>query len=361
MSQVASTRSVGTLSSTPSYDSMRSAAKQSEYSHPLYSASASSKDNIIITMIELEESRFSSCSSSPNSSCESLNAFPTPSNLTSRCSTTPSALSAALSSRSSYRSSRSSSCPNSRYVDDHYPLITGVAQYGNFVVDTVLDMAAAYNQYIRAINSCFNHAMSISADEIPDFLFFNQTLFNVLSQHLQAESQYLQPLLHRPVADRRVAIRRTISIYDDEVFMASFQAWANYTHNQMNMHIYSGDELQAHINSFAPRLVQHLHDQVAQLNDLVADGILLPQHFRKIWSCFEDTFSNTLDLYTDAALLVGCQDRHFTINGHKSEQNFPKLARGATTMVKKWHSRRYDGAWRYCSSDFSGKRRALSV
>lgn len=350
MEYASSQRSGSVLSEAPSYESLKFRQQIPRYSHPLYSPLSKSKDNVVVYTYEIGESKFSSTSSSPNSSCVSLVA-----------SATPSALSAALSSNSSIRTARSASCFTSRYADDHYPLISSVSQYTAHVAAPILDMAHAYNTYIRAINSCFNHAMFVDASEISNFLFFNQTLFNVLSQHLQTELQYLHPLLHRPMSEHQPSQRRSISIHDDNLFAASFQAWGNFIHDQSTQMIYSGDELQAHINSFAPRLVQHLHDGVSQLNDLVVDGILMAEHLSKIWSSFEDTLANSLDRYTDAALLVGCHDRQFTVNGKRSEQHFPKLPTGATTMIKKWHSRRHDSAWRYCSSDFSGRRRFLSL
>lgn len=361
MEYASSQRSGSVLSEAPSYESLKCRQQAPRYSHPLYSATSKSKDNVVVYAYELEESKFSSTSSSPNSSCISLVTSAAKQSQSTRASAAPSALSAALSSNSSIRTARSASCFTSRFADDHYPLISSISQYTAHVAAPLLDMAHAYNTYIRAINSCFNHAMFVDASEISDFLFFNQTLFNVLSQHLQTEQQYLQPLLHRPASDRQPLFRRSLSIHEDNLFVASFQAWGNFIHDQSTQMVYSGDELQAHINSFAPRLVQHLHDGVAQLNELVFDGILMSEHLAKIWSKFEETLANGLDRYTDAALLVGCHDRNFTINGRRSEQHFPKLPTGATTMIKKWHSRRHDSAWRYCSSDFSGRRRFLSL
>lgn len=103
-------------------------------------------------------------------------------------------------------------------------------------------------------------------------------------------------------------------------------------------------------------LVQHLHGEVSDLNALVSDGVLTPNHLARIWSKAADTMSAHLGLYTDAALLVGCHDRDFTVNGHRADQEYPRLSMGTTTMIKKWHSRKYSGAWRFCPSDFSGKR-----
>lgn len=357
---VCSNRSSATPSDAPSYESLKSISSRgkADYSHPLYSATPQKRIAINITSCELEESRFSSCSTSPSSSSESLNTFPAPGRY-SRLSAAPSALSTVLSASSSTRSSRPASSASSRFADEHYPLISSVVTAGKLTDFVVLEMAHAFNQYIRALNSCYNYSLTIDDDEVPDFLFFNQTLFNILSQHLKVDQQCLQPLLHRPVSSRCNS-KKSLSIYDDDRFHASLHAWANYIHDSATIQYFSGDELQAHICSFAPTLVQHLHYEVAQLNSLVNEEILMPAHLSKIWSKFEETLSDKFDLYTDAALLVGCRDRYFTVNGQRSEQRFPRLPLGSTMMIKKWYTRKYDGAWRYCSSDFRGRRRVIN-
>lgn len=352
MADATSIRSSAALSKASSHESLKSntSKRSASYFHPLYST-------VQIQDVDhgFEESRFSSCSTSPNSSCESLNAFTTPQNDGSRLS----AATSPLSTCSSNRSSRPTSQAGSRYADDHYPLITTVSAAGNSVHSSVMDMAHAFNIYIRAINSCYNHALTIDEASISDFMFFNQTLFNILSQHLKAEQRYLQPFLHKPLLHPQSATRKDVSIFEDYSFRASFHAWANSIHDPATEQMFSGEALQARISRFAPMLVQHLHDEVAHFNTLVIQGTLLPEHLSKVWSKFEDAMSASLDLYTDAALMVGCHDRHFTINGQRGEQKFPRLPMGTTTMVKKWHSRRYEGAWRFCSSDFSGKRRVV--
>lgn len=351
-----------TLSSAPSLQSLRSTSsgRQASFSHPLYSLPVEHKDITVITEHELV-SRFSSCSSSPNSSCESFHTIDPQSlrgSIASNLSVTPSSFSGSQSRSSSRRTSRSTS---SRYADDHYPLITAIPIANKPVHTSLVEMAHSYNTYIRAINSCYNNAMVIDDDEVSDYLFFAQTLFNILSLQLKTDQQYLEPLLHRPVLHPRVAARKTVSIHDNLTFRSSFHAWATCVHDPASLRYFSGAEVQAYMSTFAPILVQHLHDTVYSLNTLITQGTLIPDHMSKIWCRMEESRAAALDLYTDVALLVGCHDRHFTINGQRAEQRFPQLPLGTTTMVKKWHSRRHDGAWRFCSSDFSGKRRLITA
>lgn len=347
-----------TLSKTSSSGSLRSTCSMSRagYSHPLYRARSEKHEAVTITTIEVEESRFSSCSTSPNSSSESLNALSIP--ISSQLSELPFLLPTAVSGRGSTHSLRSASQASSRYADDHYPLINTV-ETSKPAISSILDMAHAYNTYIRAINSCHNHANTIGTDEVAGFLFFNQTLYNILSQHLKSDQEYLQRLVRNPLVLSQI-FGNSISIHDDRTFQTSFHAWGQYIHDPHVHRKFSHSALQAHISAFGSRLVQHLHDEVFQLSALVDEEVLLPEHLSHIWTKFEKTLSAKLDMWTDKALLVGCQDRHFSVNGQRREQNFPRLPLGTATMVRLWHSRRHSGAWmRYCSSDFSGKRRVV--
>lgn len=326
------------------------------YSHVLYQKQ-SPKNTILVTSCDIEESRWSSCSTSPTSSCESLEQFPLPPS--SRLSATPSALSAALSAYSGTQGSRPSSYSSSRYADDHYPLIMKVKTPDGAVQSTILDIAHCFNAYIRAINSCYNHALGVTDGDLTDFLFFNQTLYNILSQHFELDRQHLRPLLHRPTASPYLAAQDA-ELYNDATFQSAFTIFGQYIHDKDAPAVLERQHYQALISTFAPRLVQHLHNQVEQLNALVSDNILMPEHLCKIWCNFAESLSSKLDLHTDAALLLGCQDRDFRINGKRAEYNFPRLPMGTATMVKKWHSRRHEGAWIFCSSNFSGRRRVIS-
>ena len=328
----------------------------------MYSVPLKKQLQVCVTTYEIEESRFSSCSTSPSSSCGSLTVGTRSQRQhnMSHLSATPSVLSDSLSRSSSDRSSTASFSTGSRYADDHYPLIASITATSDRVHGTILDMAQAYNTIIRAVNSCYNHALTVEDDKIADYLFFSQTLFNVLSQQLKVDRRYLQSLLHRPVIHPRLAVRKTMSIHDDRIFEAAFYAWANYIHDSASEQFFSGEDVQSRMSTFAPILVQHLHDEVYRLNSLVNDNILMLEHLVKIWSNYEQALSGTLDLYTDAALLLGCHDRTFTINGQRAEQKFPRLPMGTNTMIRRWRSRRHEGAWRFCSSNFSGKRRVMS-
>lgn len=324
------------------------------YSHTLYQ-NQPAKD---ITRYQVEESRWSSCSTSPSSSCESFDHFPLPPS--SRLSATSSALSTALSTYSSAQSSRPSSYSSSRYADDHYPLITRVKAANLAPHTLIIDIAHSFNVYIRAINSCYNHAVAVEEEQLSDFLFFNQTLYNILSQHFELGRQHLRPLLHRPASSPYLAAKATI-LYDDATFQSAFDSWARYIHDKATTSTFSGVQYRSFLSAFAPQLVQHLHNEVEQLNALVINKIFMPEHLCKIWSHFVESLSSKLDLHTDAALLLGCHDKDFKINDKRSEHNFPRLSMGTTTMIKKWHSRRHHGAWTYCSSDFSGKRRLIDM
>lgn len=356
MATLTFSRSSAALSDASSVSSSKSgnSRRRAAYSHPLYHSQqmrcnpSEPKPDDHFDFI----SRFSSCSTSPNSSSESLDVISISSQ---RQSVTSSPLIGAA-RPASIRSNKSTASTYLKYADEHYPLITSIV---NARENTIIPMAHAYNTYIRALNSCYNYASTITEEQIADFLFFNQTLFNILSLHLKFEQQYILPLLHTPLPESRGAVRKTMLINENQPFTNAFRSWASYIHAPLTCENFSSDVIKSQIKIFAPILVQHLHDEVSNLNALVSNGVLISKHLDRIWSKVTDSMTDSLDLYTDVALLVGCQDKEFTINGHHNEQEYPKLSMGTATMVKKWHSRKYSGAWKFCSSDFGGRRRLI--
>jgi len=219
-------------------------------------------------------------------------------------------------------------------------------------------MAHAYNTYIRALNSCYNHAAIVSPKQVSDFLLFNQTLFNILSLHLKLEQQHILPLLLSPIQHPQPPVQSPISITTNQIFNTAFHSWATYIHHPTTTSSFSAQYIQTQISVFAPLIVQHLHNQITNLNDLVLPKNLLS----RTWTQFTTAISANLDLHTDAALLIGCHDKEFTINGSlRAEQEFPRLSAVMGVVVRKWYSRRYGGAWRFCSSDFCGRRRLINT
>lgn len=328
------------------------------YSHPLYRASGydTSVENFPEYVDTDLVSRFSSCSTSANSSQESLNSVL----YQTEKSTNPSSVCSRNSSATKHSELQTFTHITHHYADDHYPLITScdILDSSSTALSTLHAMAHAYNTFVRAINSAYNHAMSTSHSQLADYLLYNQTLFNLLSQHTRAQQQYIRPLTG-PITPPSLFRHSRSDEEQDAINAAALEAWAEYIHDPSTASSYSGSYMRLLLSSFAPGFVQNLHCQVSVMASKVLSKEVNTAQIQKTWEKYQEVFIQNLDLYTDVALLLGCHDRHFTIEGETIKEEWPQLRTGQNTMVKKWYSRRHRGAWEFCPSDFSGQRRII--
>ncbi|KAK6385611.1 hypothetical protein LTS17_001181 [Exophiala oligosperma] len=249
-----------------------------------------------------------------------------------------------------------------RFADDHYPLITTI--HPETVPDYVpinhaalwcaRQMAQIHNIMIRALNSAWNHAVGIqpSTREAEDFLFFNQQICSTLEHHHRTEDEYffptLEAILGRPSAIEKIAkahesFAEGLAIYQKYVFLTKASE-------------YNGVTLKHIIEAFAPDLIQHLHDEIPAL---VALHVLDSKTVMKVWKSSEQLPARYSDVYVLAPWMLGCQDKSFTIDGHKAD--FPEMPWVVEFVAKGWFARRHAGAWRFCPSDLNGRRRQIYV
>ncbi|KIW94935.1 uncharacterized protein Z519_04915 [Cladophialophora bantiana CBS 173.52] len=249
-----------------------------------------------------------------------------------------------------------------RYVDDHYPLIT-TTHLENIPASVPKDhpafwcarqMAQIHNTIIRALNASWNQAVMVQPDtqEAADFLLFNQLLFNTLNHHHHVEDDYMFPTMEK-LLGRPGAMEANTKGHDS--FAEGLTVFQKYVFITKPAE-YNGVTLRHIIESFAPNLIQHLHDEIPTLANLhVSDG----KELMKIWKHAEHIATKDNSLYTDAPWTLGCQDKSFTIDGEKC--GFPDVPWVIEAVIRNWHAKKHAGAWKFCPSDLSGKRRLLPI
>ncbi len=119
---------------------------------------------------------------------------------------------------------------------------------------------------------------------------------------------------------------------------------------------FSGLTFRHIIESFAPELIQHLHDEIPTLLNL---HVIDSKELMRIWKQAEHIATKDNSLYTDAPWTLGCQDKSFLIDGQKCD--FSGVPWVAEALIRTWHAKKHAGAWDFCPSDLSGKRRLLQV
>ena len=264
----------------------------------------------------------------------------------------------AASNPSSHTSAHSIQMPT--YADEHYSLINTIQPElipshipkDHAAIHCARMMSQIHNMVIRALNSSYNHCLTIepNTQEAGDFLIFNKQLCATLNHHHHTEDDLfpeIERLLGKPGAmeDNTAGHGK---------FMGNLRVFEAYVNNTKPSE-YNGLTFRHLIEGFAPDLIQHLHDEIPTLTKLY---VLDSRELMKVWKVAEHIATKDTDLYTAAPFTLGCQDKSFKVDGKDSEfSGIPWLVEKA---VEKWHARRYAGAWRYCPSDLSGKRRLLS-
>ena len=214
-------------------------------------------------------------------------------------------------------------------------------------------MSQIHNTIIRALNSSYNHCLTIEPDtqEATDFLFFNQQLCVTLDHHHHTEDDYLFPEIERLLGKPSAMENNTAG---HEKFMEALHVFDAYVNNTKPSE-YNGLTFRHMIEAFAPDLIQHLHDEIPTLTKLY---VIDSKELMKVWKVAEHLATKDTDLYTAGPFTLGCQDKSFKVDGKDGE--FPGLPWLLERLMEKWHARRHAGAWKYCPSSIRGERKLLA-
>lgn len=249
-----------------------------------------------------------------------------------------------------------------RWADDHYPLITTIhpeaipasVPKNHTAIWAARHMAQIHNTIIRGLNASWNHAVSVKAStqEVTDFLLYNQQLYTTLDHHHHVEDDFLFPELEK-MLNRPGAMEENTKGH--ESFAEGLAIFQKYVFNTTASE-YNGVTFRHIIDSFAPSLIQHLHDEIPTL---LALHVLDSNALVKLWKKAGQIATKDATLTTDAPWTMGCQDKTFTIDGEKSD--FPGIPWFIEALVRKWHGKKHAGAWKFCPSDLYGMRREMIV
>ena len=200
---------------------------------------------------------------------------------------------------------------------------------------------------------------------VADFLEYNRLVFKLLDQHGRVEEDLIFPqiedLLFAAGVPRGSMARNIAQHKAFEAGLAVFQAYVFKTKPAE----FDPHTLLHIVESFAPILVEHLHDEIPTLLGL---HVLKSEDLMKIWKKAEHEATKDDDMFTTLPFVLGCQDSTFILDGEvRSFPPIPRVFQPALTMANKhWFSRRKAGVWRFlftnlpkevtpCSSPASSK------
>lgn len=337
----------------------RSSSTSSTYSHLLY---LNSEERDIYISSQYFSSETSLQQLSPLRP-ESTSFF---SMTSSRCSSARTSTSSQDSVSTKPSSVKSATISTPKYADDHYPLINSVNPSSIVSVPTGVPrthaafycaqkMAAIHNTMIRALNSAYNHASSVVAgtQRCQHFIRFNQILCTMVKRHHEVEDDFLFPAWEKLIGEPRSLETSTES---HKKFMKNFYAFQDYVSDPEAADNFDAFKFRKAIESFAPELIQHLHDEIPTIVNLctVDDSAL-----HKIWEQAEKLIARDADMHTFGPMVLGCQDKTFRIDGEIPA--FPGLPWVASVFIRKWYARKHAEVWEFCPSDLQGQRRLLNA
>jgi Catalase len=229
-------------------------------------------------------------------------------------------------------------------------------------------MSLIYNTIIRSLNASHHHCSAFLSEDpkspesmafiehdpdlgqIADFLEYNRLIFKIIDRHHRVEEEHMFQKIEDLLADvggprgsmegnvaQHQAFEAGLSVFEAYVFKTQPREFQPHT----LLHI---------IESFAPILIDHLHDKIATLLTL---HVLKSEDLMKIWKKAEFEATKDDDMYTSLPFILGCQDPTFELDGEvRLFPRIPKAVRPALLMANKWWFSRWKaGVWRFLPSN----------
>jgi hypothetical protein len=312
--------------------------------------------------------------------------------MASPSSSAASSIRTACSSSPSNSSSRTSthSCKFQIQLRAPYPLITNTnfealphtVPSDHACIYYARQMSLIHNNIIRALNASHHHCSIMAEDpsspssmtfidadpdlsQIADFLEYNRLIFKLLDRHHFVEEEFMFQQIEDLLFDIGVP-RGSMegNVAQHQAFEAGLRVFEAYVFKTQPSEFQPNTLLHI-IESFAPILIEHLHDEISSL---LALYVLHSEDLMKIWKKAEYEATKDDDMYSSLPFILGCQDPTFELDGEiRYFPPIPKAVRPAVLMANKWwFSRRKAGVWRFlpcnipkevtrCSSPSSSK------
>jgi len=239
------------------------------------------------------------------------------------------------------------------WVDGPFPLVETPAYKSQQVLPSEYianDMALAHNTFIRSLNSIYLQADGVTKEkDIADFLFYCQCWIRSLHHHHHTEETTIFPRLEEAVGQKGLMDR---NVEQHHAFLPGLDAYEQYVKSTPPAN-FSSKKLKEIIDSFAAKLVEHLHEEIQTLVDLKQwdpEGKLRVDYDKAVAELI-----TSIDMHTDFPWFLANHDKSYE-NGVLA---WPPVPFFVPYLIKYWYSRKHAGAWRFCSCDYFGKPRPL--
>ncbi|KAF2832497.1 hypothetical protein CC86DRAFT_462780, partial [Ophiobolus disseminans] len=222
------------------------------------------------------------------------------------------------------------------------------------LLSVCVEMANVHNALLRGLNSIYLQAPHVTAPaDIMDLMLYAKAWADVVFHHHSGEEKLLFPVLTEIAKEAGmegdVMESNIVQHHAFEEGLNETMRWCEDV--RAGNKDFDAKVLVELIDSFAPILVQHLHNEIDTLVKLDAcDG-------KKIKKAMAETAQaaiKTADVYIVLPQIMGCIDR-----GYPGSGDFPPVPFFLPYLNAWWFSRRYKGCWRFNPCDHWGRPRPL--
>ncbi|OJD19833.1 hypothetical protein AJ78_00192 [Emergomyces pasteurianus Ep9510] len=214
-------------------------------------------------------------------------------------------------------------------------------------------MAHLHNVIIRGFNASYNQCLAVKPDtaDTTDFLLYNRALYNNIQSHHDVEEEISFPELVKMTGVKDIMDQ---NIQEHKDFDDSLEKFREYIF-ETDAKAYDGKKLQGIMDDLAPPLHKHLVGEIPTLLDL---AIYDSKKLEAWWALSGKKSQKDIDIFRDAALMLGCMDSTFRLDGEP--RIFPPIPIPVKYLSKYVLEWRYSGAWRFNPCDTFGKPRPLA-
>lgn len=133
------------------------------------------------------------------------------------------------------------------------------------------EMACVHNCIMRAFNGIYHHAATVSPAEYRSFVSYAYYCCAGLHAHHDGEENFGFPALEDATGEKGLM---DVNVQQHEAFHGGLAEFASYLESLLKGDVrqFSGTKLRSILDSFAPALNQHLHDEIPTLLGLAKYG-----------------------------------------------------------------------------------------
>jgi hemerythrin-like domain-containing protein len=132
-------------------------------------------------------------------------------------------------------------------------------------------MACVHNCFMRAFNGIYHHAAVVPPAEYHSFVSYAYNCYAGLHAHHEGEENFAFPALEEATGEKGLM---DVNVHQHEAFHDGLAEFASYLEGLLKGDVsqFSGTKLRSILDSFAPALNQHLHDEIPTLLGLAKYG-----------------------------------------------------------------------------------------